>query len=62
MRVTLLPLAKKTHSHDEVAKYLAEEGIVRWVKLGDLFAEEYDACVDGRETNPGEILKIFDGA
>ena len=52
MRVTLQPFAKKTHTHAEVAAYLAQKGVVRWVKLGDLFNDEYDACVDGRETNP----------
>lgn len=50
--VTLKPFVKKTFSHAEVARYLSQKGVVRWVKLGDLFAEEYDACVDGRETNP----------
>lgn len=58
MKVSLQPFAKKTYTQEEIAKYLQKEGVVRWVKLGEIFTNEYDACVDGRETkqvvgNPG---------
>lgn len=52
MKAAQKPLAKKTFSSNEVANYLKQKGVVRWVKLGDLLNDEYDACVDGRETNP----------
>ena len=52
MKAAQQPLAKKTFSSNEVASYLKQKGVVRWVKLGDLLNDEYDACVDGRETNP----------
>lgn len=52
MKVTLQPFAKKTYSQAEIGEYLKQKGVVRWVKLGDLLSSEYDACVDGRETNP----------
>lgn len=52
MKVTQQPFSKKTVSHDEVVTYLKQKGVVRWVKLGDLLNEEYDACVDGRESSP----------
>lgn len=52
MKVTLQPFAKQTYTHEEIARYLAEPNVVRWVKLGELLTSEYDACVDGRETNP----------
>lgn len=52
MKVSHQPFAKKTFTNEEVANYLKQKGVVRWVKLGDLLNEEYDACVDGRETNP----------
>lgn len=52
MKVVLRPQSKKIHSETEVAKYLAQSEVVRWVSLGELMKSEYDACVDGRETNP----------
>ena len=52
MKVSNLSFSKKIFSVDELSNYLKQKGIVRWVKLGDLLNEEYDACVDGRETNP----------
>lgn len=52
MKVAHQPFAKKTISNEEVANYLKQKGVVRWVKLGDLLNDEYDACVDGRETKP----------
>jgi len=52
MKVSLQPLSKKTYSHEEIAAYLSQKSVVRWIKLGDLLNSEYDACVDGRETNP----------
>lgn len=52
MKVACLPNPRKTFSQEEVASYLKQKGVVRWVKMGELFQEEYDACVDGRETNP----------
>lgn len=52
MKINNQPFPKKTFSSSEVANYLKQKGVVRWVKLGDLLNEEYDACVDGRETNP----------
>lgn len=52
MKVAVQPFAKKTFSVEEVEAYLKQKGVVRWVKLGDLLNDEYDACVDGRETNP----------
>lgn len=52
MKATCLPTPRKTYSQEEIAAYLKQKGVVRWVKLGDIFQEEYDACVDGRETNP----------
>lgn len=52
MKVAVQPFTKKTFSVDEVAKYLKQKGVVRWVKLGELLHDEYDACVDGRELNP----------
>ncbi|TXH00720.1 MAG: hypothetical protein E6P95_03120 [Candidatus Moraniibacteriota bacterium] len=52
MKVSHQPFAKKTFTNEEVASYLKQKGVVRWVKLGDLLNDEYDACVDGRETSP----------
>jgi hypothetical protein len=52
MKVALKQLAKKTYSEAEIAAYLKQKGVVRWIKLGDLFQSKYDACVDGRETDP----------
>lgn len=52
MKVALKPFAKTTYSEEEIANYLKQKGVVRWIKLGDLFQSEYDACVDGRETDP----------
>lgn len=52
MKAACLPNPRKTYTQEEIASYLKQKGIVRWVKLGDIFSEEYDACVDGRETNP----------
>jgi hypothetical protein len=52
MKVACLPNPRKTYTQEEIASYLKQKGIVRWVKLGDIFSQEYDACVDGRETNP----------
>jgi hypothetical protein len=52
MKVALQPFPKKTYTQAEIAEYLKQKGIVRWVKLGDLFSEEYDACVDGRDIKP----------
>ncbi len=52
MKVALQPFAKKTYTQMEIAQYLKQKGVVRWVKLGELLESEYDACVDGRETNP----------
>jgi hypothetical protein len=52
MKVALKPFAKTTYSEAEIAAYLKQKGVVRWIKLGDLFQSEYDACVDGRETDP----------
>lgn len=52
MKVSLQPFAKKTYTQEEIAKYLQKEGVVRWVKLGEIFTNEYDACVDGRDTQP----------
>ncbi len=52
MKVTLQPFAKKTYSQEQIAEYLKQKGTVRWVKLGELLNSEYDACVDGRATNP----------
>lgn len=52
MKAACLPNPRKTYTQGEIASYLKQKGIVRWVKLGDIFSEEYDACVDGRETNP----------
>lgn len=52
MKATSLPNPRKTYSQEEIAAYLKQKGVVRWVKLGEIFQHEYDACVDGRETNP----------
>lgn len=52
MIVTDKPLSRQTFSVTQVSKYLQQTGVVTWVKLGSLLAEEYDACVDGRETRP----------
>lgn len=52
MKATSLPNPRKTYSQEEIASYLKQKGVVRWVKLGEIFQEEFDACVDGRETNP----------
>lgn len=52
MKVQLKPLTKVTYSEKQIAEYLQKEGVVKWVKLGSLLQEEYDACVDGRETRP----------
>lgn len=52
MKAACLPNPRNTFSQEEISEYLKQKGIVRWVKLGDIFSEEYDACVDGRETNP----------
>ncbi len=52
MKVSSLPNPRKTYSQEEISTYLNKNGIVRWVKLGDLMKMEYDACVDGRETTP----------
>lgn len=52
MKVALQPFAKKTYTHKEIEEYLKQKDVVRWVRLGELFNEEYDACVDGRETKP----------
>jgi len=52
MKTALVPNARKTYTQEEIASYLKQKGVVRWVRLGDIFQEEYDACVDGRETNP----------
>lgn len=52
MKVAAVPLAKKTYSEAEIAQYLKQEGVVKWVPVGSLLQEEYDACVDGRDTRP----------
>lgn len=52
MKVAIKPFAKKTYSHEEVASYLRQKGVVRWIKLEEIFESEYDACVDGREISP----------
>jgi len=52
MKVTLQPFVKKTYTETEIAFYLKQKGAVRWIKLRDLFQSEYDACVDGRATDP----------
>lgn len=52
MSVTELPFTKKTYTAKDIATYLKKIGIVKWVKVGSLLSEEYDACVDGRETRP----------
>lgn len=52
MKVSFQPFTKKTYTQEEIAQYLQKEGVVRWVKLGEIFGKEYDACVDGRETSP----------
>ncbi|MFZ2199861.1 MAG: hypothetical protein WAV40_03680 [Microgenomates group bacterium] len=52
MKAVCLPNPRKTYTQEEIAAHLKQKGVVRWVKLGDIFQEEYDACVDGRETNP----------
>ena len=52
MKVALQPFAKATYSEKEISAYLAKPGVVKWIALGDLLKSEFDACVDGRETNP----------
>lgn len=52
MEATSKPLGKKTYTQSEIEQYLKKDGTVRWVKMVDLLHEEFDACVDGRETNP----------
>lgn len=52
MKATSLPNPRKTYSEEEISDYLKTKGVVRWIKLEDLLTSEYDACVDGRETNP----------
>jgi hypothetical protein len=52
MTVVNKPLPRQTFSANQVEKYLAQPGIVTWVKLGSLLKDEYDACVDGRDTRP----------
>lgn len=52
MKAVSLPNPRNTYTQEEIATYLKQKGIVRWVKLGEIFQQEYDACVDGREVNP----------
>lgn len=52
MKAISLPNPRKTYSEEEISDYLKQKGVVRWVKLGELLKSEYDACVDGRESNP----------
>lgn len=52
MKAISLPNPRKTYSQEEIGSYLKQKQVVRWAKLGDIFQQEYDACVDGRETSP----------
>jgi len=52
MKIGCLPNPRKTYSQEEISAYLKQKGVVRWVKLGELLKSEYDACVDGRATEP----------
>lgn len=52
MKVSQQPETRITIDSSGVMNYLKKDGVVRWVRLGDLLNDEYDACVDGRETKP----------
>lgn len=52
MKATLKPISRTVYSEKQIATYLSTPGVVKWISLGELLKSEFDACVDGRETNP----------
>ena len=66
MKVVFSSLNERALQRDEVSTYLKTEGVVSWIQAGELLDSKYDACVDGRTTEPivgnpgGDIARLVE--